>query len=119
MCVGEQIIRATAVPLNRDLRGKGVRCEATAGRVSEVEMVYQGRYYLDAASTAAYHGFTLWNWRGEWQVNPQWRLFTRVMNIADIRYADRADIAFGSFRYFPGTPRQVYAGVELSLGGPR
>ena len=90
-----------------------------ANLVSEVEMVYQGRYYLDAASTAAYDGFTLWNWRGEWRVNPQWRLFTRVMNIADIRYADRADIAFGGFRYFPGTPRQVYAGVEFSLGGPR
>ena len=31
---------------------------------SEVEMVYQGKYYLDAASTANYDGFTLWNWRG-------------------------------------------------------
>ena len=95
------------------------RYSPTQNIVSEVEAVYQGSYYLDAASTARYGGFTLWNWRGEWQVNPQWRLFTRVMNIADIRYADRADIAFGSYRYFPGTPRQVYAGVEVSLGRPR
>jgi hypothetical protein len=29
--------------------------------------VYQGKYYLDAASTANYDGFTLWNWRGSWQ----------------------------------------------------
>ncbi|HEY6598424.1 MAG TPA: TonB-dependent receptor, partial [Pseudomonadales bacterium] len=91
----------------------------TENVVSEVEAVYQGRYYLDAASTASYDGFTLWNWRGEWQVDPHWRLFVRVMNIADIEYADRADIAFGSYRYFPGTPRQVYGGVEVSLGGAR
>ena len=31
-------------------------------------MVYQGKYYLDAASTASYDGFTLWNWRGSWQI---------------------------------------------------
>ncbi len=49
---------------------------------AKFEMVYQGRYYLDAASTTSYDGFTLWNWRGTWQVNPHWRLFARVMNIA-------------------------------------
>jgi hypothetical protein len=38
------------------------------------------------------------------------------MNIGDIRYADRADIAFGGYRYFPGSPRQVFVGVEMSLG---
>ena len=88
----------------------------TPGIESEVEMVYQGRYYLDAASTTSYDGFTLWNWRGTWQVNPHWRLFARVMNIGDIRYADRGDFAFGTYRYFPGTPRQLFAGFEVSLG---
>jgi hypothetical protein len=95
------------------------RYTPTPNIVSEVEMVYQGRYYLDAASTANYDGFTMWNWRGEWQANPHWRVFMRVMNIGDIRYADRADIAFGSYRYFPGTPRQMFAGVEFSLGDMR
>jgi iron complex outermembrane recepter protein len=92
------------------------RWEPTPRIVSEVEMVYQGEYNLDAASTAKYDGFTLWNWRGTWQVDPHWELFARVMNIGDIRYADRADIAFGSYRYFPGAPRQVFVGVEMSLG---
>jgi hypothetical protein len=41
------------------------------------------------------------------------------MNIGDIRYADRADVAFGSYRYFPGTPRQSYLGFEVSLGEAR
>jgi hypothetical protein len=35
------------------------------------------------------------------------------------KYADRADFAFGNYRYFPAMPRQIYGGVELSLGGPR
>ena len=93
--------------------------QPTANIESEVEMVYQGKYYLDAASTASYGGFTLWNWRGSWQVSPHWRVFARVMNIADTRYADRADVAFGSYRYFPGTPRQAYLGFEVSLGEAR
>ena len=91
----------------------------TPDLVSEVEMIYQGRYYLNAASSADYDGFTLWNWRGTWQINPHWRVFARVMNIGDTRYADRADYAFGNYRYFPGAPRQFFAGVELSLGGWR
>ena len=91
----------------------------TQNIVSEVEVVYQGRYYLDAASTADYDGFTLWNWRGSWQFNQHWRLFGRVMNIGDIRYADRADVAFGSYRYFPGTPRQIFVGFEATLGDSR
>jgi iron complex outermembrane receptor protein len=41
------------------------------------------------------------------------------MNIGDTRYADRADYAFGSYRYFPGTPRQYFGGVEISLGDRR
>ncbi len=64
-------------------------------------MVYQGKYYLDAASTASYDGFTLWNWRGSWQINPHWRVFARVMNIGDTRYADRADFAFGTLSLLP------------------
>ena len=36
-----------------------------------------------------------------------------MVNLLDTAYADRADYAFGSYRYFPGMPRQVYVGLEL------
>ncbi len=81
---------------------------------SELEAVHVGEHAVDAANTAHYEGHTLFNWRGSWQVAPRARLFSRVVNLFDIAYADRADYAFGSYRYFPGMPRQVYVGVELN-----
>ena len=32
----------------------------------------------------------------------------RVTNLLDTAYADRADFAFGSYRYFPGRPRAAF-----------
>jgi iron complex outermembrane receptor protein len=84
---------------------------------SEVEVVYQGRYYVDAGNFNDYDGYTLLNWRASWQIDPRWRVFARLINITDQKYADRADFAFGDYRYFPGMPRQLYLGVEANFGG--
>ena len=81
--------------------------------LSEFEAVYVGSHAIDAANTAHYDGHTLVNWRGSWNASPRVRLFSRLVNVLDTAYADRADYAFGSYRYFPGMPRQVYVGVEL------
>ena len=62
-----------------------------------------------------WRGHRLLNWRGAWDVTPWVRLFARLLNLLDVAYADRADFAFGSYRYFPGMPRQLYAGVEVKL----
>jgi hypothetical protein len=35
----------------------------------------------------------------------------RIMNLADTAYADRADYAFGNYRYFPGRGRTAF--IEL------
>jgi hypothetical protein len=55
--------------------------QPTATIESEVEMVYR-KYYLDAASTANYGGFTLWNWRAPGKSHRIGEC-SRVMNIAD------------------------------------
>ena len=39
----------------------------------------------------------------------------RLMNVTDEKIADRADFAFGNYRYFPGLPRELYAGVEITF----
>ncbi len=36
----------------------------------------------------------------------------RVNNLADTDYADRADFAFGNYRYFPGRDRTVFVEVR-------
>jgi outer membrane receptor protein involved in Fe transport len=42
-------------------------------------------------------------------------LFGRVDNIFNKKYADRADYAFGSERYFPGRPRTLFFGLSTSF----
>ena len=86
------------------------------GTVSELEVVHVGSHAVNAANTARYGGHTLFNWRGSWDASRRVRVFMRIINLLDRPYADRADFAFGNYRYFPGMPRQAYLGVELSQG---
>ena len=81
--------------------------------VSELELVHLGEHFINAANTERYDGHTLLNWRGSWRATARFKVFARLLNLLDAAYADRADFAFGSYRYFPGLPRQVYVGVEL------
>lgn len=84
---------------------------------SELEVVYMDDYYLNAANTARYHGHTVTNWRAAWQVSTQLEVFARVINLFDVKYADRADFAFGNYRYFPAMARQYYVGIEYAFEG--
>ncbi|WP_374961935.1 TonB-dependent receptor [Spongiibacter tropicus] len=78
-----------------------------------LEASHQGQYYLEADNQFRYPGHTL--------VNAQWRQqygdhvysIVRVNNLADVDYAERADYAFGNYRYFIGEPRSVF--VELGV----
>ena len=112
---GERIMDGNAVDTAPRWMGSA-RWRIESGRgVSEFEAIYMGSYFANASNTARYGGHSLLNWRGSWDVAPRVRLFARLMNLLDAVYADRADFAFGSYRYFPGLPRQVYAGVEVRL----
>ncbi|MDP6374865.1 MAG: TonB-dependent receptor [Pseudomonadales bacterium] len=82
---------------------------------SDLEVNYLGRHYLNAANTAEYDGYVVVNWRGAWQATDRVEVFARVMNLLDEEYADRADFAFGSYRYFPAMPVQGYVGVRADL----
>ena len=85
-------------------------------RVShELELVYLDSYYLNAANTQSYPGHFLVNLRGDWQINEKVTVFARITNLLDEDYADRADFAFGGFRYFPGTPRRGFVGVDWTF----
>ncbi len=112
---GERIADGNAVDTApRWLGSARWRFETDLG-ISEFEAIYLGSHFLNASNTARYDGHRLLNWRGAWDVTPRVRLFARLLNLLDVSYADRADFAFGSYRYFPGMPRQLYAGVEVKL----
>ena len=78
----------------------------------ELEALRMGPYYLDAANSARYPGHSLLHLRGEWSATPGLLLFARVFNLTNRDYAERADFAFGSFRYFPGQSRRLFLGAE-------
>jgi iron complex outermembrane receptor protein len=75
-----------------------------------------GRYYLDAANTASYPGHTVANARASWTNAvgrmQDLRVTLRVDNLFDTAYADRADFAFGSYRYFPAQRRAVFLSID-------
>ncbi len=79
---------------------------------SQLEWQFLDEYFLDPGNTASYEGHHLVNWRNSWQLDEHWRLGFRVINLLDRDYAERADFAFGSYRYFVGEPRSVYGSVQ-------
>jgi len=73
-----------------------------------------GSYYLDAANSATYPGHTVANLRVTWQPRADLRTTLRVDNLLDEAYADRADFAFGNYRYFPARGRALFLSVDFA-----
>lgn len=82
---------------------------------AELEAVYLGRYYINAENTETYPGHLLFNLRAAWQFRPHASLALRLLNLTDEKHADRADFAFGNFRYFPGQPRRAHVSLEVEF----
>lgn len=85
--------------------------QATAATLLELEWVYMGKYFLDAENENLYEGHSLFNLRAQAQIDNHWNASVRLKNLANQRYAERADFAFGDYRYFSGEGRALY--VEL------
>lgn len=79
----------------------------------EAEWLHVGEYFADAANEAVYDGHDLFHLRGVVRVREGWEVFGSIRNLADTRYAERADFAFGGYRYFPGEPRAFSLGVRV------
>ena len=79
----------------------------------ELEWLHMGEYYLDPANAHEYDGHDLLQLRGSMAINNHVRLFARIENLADEKYASRADYAFGSYRFFGGQPRAIHLGAAI------
>jgi outer membrane receptor protein involved in Fe transport len=110
---GETIRRGARIDTAPEWLG-GVRVGRRFGARFEAELegVWQGAYAIDAANTRRYGGHGLWHARLGAALDDDWRLSLRLMNLADRRYAERVDFAFGEERSFPGAGRSVFVGVE-------
>ncbi len=81
----------------------------------ELEWVHVGEYFQDCENQHEYEGHDLLHLRGHWQLKDAIRLSARIMNLLDEAYAERADFAFGSDRYFVGTPISFFVGLNLEI----
>jgi iron complex outermembrane receptor protein len=75
-----------------------------------------GEYFLDAENRFTYPGHELVNIRVAYALAPTVRIIGRLNNVADEQVADRADYAFGNYRYFPGRGRELF--IELRYSPP-
>jgi hypothetical protein len=77
----------------------------------ELEWVHQGGYFLDAANSERYDGHDLLHLRWSKPLSRGLTVSARLMKLTVRRYAERADLAFGQFRYFPGAGRELFVAL--------
>lgn len=82
---------------------------------AELEYVFVDEYFVDAANINEYDGHNVLNLRARVDVTENVQVTGRIMNIGNVEFAERADFAFRSFRYFPGEPRTAYIGTSVSF----
>ncbi|MBT8068398.1 MAG: TonB-dependent receptor [Gammaproteobacteria bacterium] len=75
-----------------------------------------GDYYLDAENQFRYPGHDLLNLRTRIELAPSLGITARLNNLMNETYADRADYAFGQYRYFPGRSRELFIELEYVPG---
>ena len=79
----------------------------------ELEWVHMSEYYTDASNANRYPGHNLINLRANWDITENISLFGAIRNVTNTDYAERADFAFGSERYFPGEERAAEFGIRV------
>ena len=81
---------------------------------TQVEAAYQhvGGYFLDESDQHRYGGHDLVNLYARQGLGDGYTLSFKVLNAADVAYAERADYSFGDYRYFPGDGREYFIGIE-------
>lgn len=110
---GETIVAGREVDTSpRHLNTARIAWQFVPAAHAELEWQSVGKYFLDAANANEYQGHDLINLRVGWDIGENWTTMLRFNNLADRDYADRADFAFGDYRYFPGRDRTLFVEVR-------
>ena len=78
-----------------------------------------GRYFLEAENRFTYPGHSIVNLRASLEASDEFAITLRLNNVADRAIADRADYAFGEYRYLPGRGRELFVELVYSPLGSR
>lgn len=98
----------------RDLGDASITVTPRGWLMASAEVSRVGRYWMDAANTHRYAGHTLLNLRTEVRLREGVRLFARLLNAADARYAESSSFTLQRGEEFaPGLPRTAYVGARI------
>ncbi len=75
---------------------------------------YVGDYFTNPGNTEKYSGHNVFTLGGNYALTHQINIYGRIDNLRNTSYADRADFAFGTHRYFPARPRTIFFGVRYN-----
>ncbi len=78
-----------------------------------VKWQHVGKYFTDPGNTARYPGHDVFTLRSHFVLSDKITIYGRIDNVLNTRYADRADFAFGTERYFPARPRTLFFGLRF------
>ncbi|TKB44108.1 TonB-dependent receptor [Thalassotalea mangrovi] len=77
---------------------------------------HMGHYYTDIENQHKYYGHVLYDAYYQYQLNDNWRIDLKALNLANKAYAERADYtAFTEERYFPGRDRRFFINLTYAL----
>jgi hypothetical protein len=86
------------------------------GLLLAAETQLMGRYFMNDANTFTYNGHTLVNLRGEYALNPHVKIYTRLMNVTNTRWATASQVqGTATPQYAPGLPFNAYAGLVVTF----
>ncbi|WP_241766872.1 TonB-dependent receptor [Hyphomonas oceanitis] len=121
----DRIVNSSATGIIRDgnqidtapewLADASLDWQATEALSLSLSVEHVGEYFMDPANTATYPGHTILAARGSYAFSEGTEVFLIVRNLTDEAYADRADLAFGNGRYFPGEPLNATLGVRKTF----
>ncbi len=82
---------------------------------AELEWQDIGSWWMDDANTKRDDGYNIFNLRASYALSERITLSGKVLNLTNSDYVSQSDIAWGKERYTPGSPRLLYAGVDLKF----
>jgi Outer membrane receptor proteins, mostly Fe transport len=89
--------------------------QATERFTAQFEASHMGRYYLDPENSFSYPGHNIANIRLQYSTVKHMTFGLNILNMFNNAYAERADVSFGEYRYFPGEGRKAALSIEVSI----
>ena len=80
-----------------------------------VSAEYVGDYFTNPANTRDYPGHVVFHAGASYALDGDKEIYARIRNLFDLKYADRADFAFGNDRFFPGEPFNITVGFRKTF----